>query len=209
MFDRPSNRSSDGSSGEGRTSVKEDGGSLHDEVQEAERPWADTVLKVHDWRTGDEVLRSDIEASRIKTVTFLDSLDGMPEDAWDVSAGGNRKVMAWVVTGGDGEYDLYIGGEGGVAANTDSSYLFWQYHSVELIQMNDNFHTENAADMEGIFEDCESLTHVDVSGFDTSNVKYTREMFLNCNGLTSLNVSNFTPEQIDTMGISDGVMVYK
>ena len=86
---------------------------------------------IYDYR----VLDSEILREQIASITFLDSLDTMPKSAWDVSDDGSRNVMAWVLPRDD-LYDLYIGGEGGVAANTDSGGLFRNYTSVEQIQFN-------------------------------------------------------------------------
>lgn len=204
-----------------------------------------TIKFLSEYQSGNVLMRvrvkdytflvEDNMRNRIKTITFLNSLDSMPGDAWDVSAFGRRKVMAWVEERDDGYYDLYIGGNGGVVANKDSSYLFAFYPNVEEIQFNGNFHTEDVRDMSDMFVSCKSLTSVDVSGFDTSNV--TRmgvmfafctsltsldvsgfdtsnvtnmsEMFSFCGSLTSLDLSNFTLEQIDEMDIPDGVIVIR
>lgn len=161
--------------------------------------WSDNILMREnfalvpnpDVENDATLLGSDIQRARIKTVTFLDSLDGMPKDAWDVSAEGKKKVMAWVKLRDDGFYDLYIGGNGGVVANEDSCYLFQHYTYVEEIRMNGNFHTENVMDMQSMFSGCKSLTNLDMSGFDTSRVTDMRYMFFDCESLTSLDVSSF------------------
>lgn len=67
-----------------------------------------------------------IKKSDVATITFLDSLDEMPEDAWDVSQDSDGSVMAWVEKG-SGFYDLYIAGEGGVNANENSAGLFLNF----------------------------------------------------------------------------------
>ena len=38
---------------------------------------------------------------------------------------------------------------------------------------------------------CKRLTSIEVSNFNTHNVKDMKSMFYNCQSLTSLNVSNF------------------
>lgn len=61
---------------------------------------------------GDEfVFDSNYYKNKISSITFLDTLDGCPDDAWDASEGEVGSVMAWV--GPNGElFDLYIGAEG-------------------------------------------------------------------------------------------------
>ena len=46
--------------------------------------------------------------------------------------------------------------------------------------------TTNVTDIKGMFQNCTSLTSLDVSSFDTSNVTSMEVMFYNCRNLTSL-----------------------
>ena len=158
------------------------------------KSWSDNVLM-----TGTVILGSDISKEQIRTITFLKTLKNMPDNAWDVSADQSGRVKAWVKTRDDGYYDLYIGGEGGVTANENSSSLFAWYTLVEQIQFNGNFHTENVTDMHGMFYLCKNLTSVDVRGFDTSNVTDMRNMFGECESLTSVNVRGFDTSNVTNM----------
>ena len=48
-----------------------------------------------------------------------------------------------------------------------------------------------------MFENCETLTHLDVSNFDTSHVINFEHMFAGCSSLTSLDLNNFnTPSMV-------------
>ena len=49
----------------------------------------------------------------------------------------------------------------------------------------------NATSCYSMFENCLSLTTLDLSNFDTSNVTDMSYMFRGCTSLTSLNISNF------------------
>jgi surface protein len=49
-----------------------------------------------------------------------------------------------------------------------------------------------------MFENCSSLTSIDLSGFDTSSATEIRYMFENCSSLTSLDLSSF-----DTRSVTD------
>mgnify|MGYP006991677301 CR=1 FL=1 len=63
-------------------------------------------------------------------------------DKWDVSVAGDKSVMAWIKeTATFGKYDLYIAADGGVKANTDSSYLFSGFTSLDTIKGIENFDT--------------------------------------------------------------------
>jgi surface protein len=53
--------------------------------------------------------------------------------------------------------------------------------------------------MDSMFYDCNKLTSLDLSNFDTSNVTYMSTMFYGCKNLTSLNVSNWNTSNVSTM----------
>ena len=122
-------------------------------------------------------------------MTFLDTLEDMPDDAWDVSEIHNGKVMAWVEPNGS-LYDLYIGGEDGIWADTSCRELFAGYRNTEYFAFGDAFHTEHAQYMDYMFYDCESLTSLDLSSFDTANVQYMNHMFYNCMSLSDLTLGD-------------------
>ena len=50
-----------------------------------------------------------------------------------------------------------------------------------------------------MFNNCPSLTSLDLSNFNTNNVKYMDRMFYNCSSLTSLNLSNFNTNNVTNM----------
>ena len=63
-----------------------------------------------------------------------------------------------------------------------------------------------ATSLRGMFQNCRSLTELDLSGFNTSNVKDMRDMFSGCTNLVSIYASErFTTEAVDSVG-SDLVM---
>ena len=61
-----------------------------------------------------------------------------------------------------------------------------------------NWDTSNVKNMYGIFSGCNSLTSLDASNWNTSNVTDMSYMFWYCNNLTSLDVSNW-----DTSNVTD------
>ena len=54
-------------------------------------------------------------------------------------------------------------------------------------------------DMSYMFEDCSGLTSLDLSKFNTSQVKEMMGMFKNCSGLTSLDLSKFNTSHVTNM----------
>ncbi|MDE6015704.1 MAG: DUF285 domain-containing protein, partial [Acetatifactor sp.] len=55
--------------------------------------------------------------------------------------------------------------------------------------------------MSNMFGGCNSLTSLDVSGFDTSSVTDMSGMFVNCRGLASLDLSGFDTSSVTSMGL--------
>ena len=53
--------------------------------------------------------------------------------------------------------------------------------------------------MRNMFNDCEKLTSIDVSNFDTSYVTDMSNMFSYCYNLTSIDVSNFNTSNVTYM----------
>ena len=54
-------------------------------------------------------------------------------------------------------------------------------------------------DMKNLFSNCENLTTLDVSNFDTSNVTTMNSLFMSCKNLTTLDVSNFNTINVTNM----------
>ena len=60
-----------------------------------------------------------------------------------------------------------------------------------LIVLNiSNFDTTNIKSMKGMFSDCSSIISLNISNFDTSKVSYMNNMFLNCKNLKYINFEN-------------------
>ena len=179
------------------------------------------ILKMNPFRS--------IDSSSIVTATFLNTNE-VPSNAtksWDASVAKDKSVMAWIVpsTNNSDMYDLYVGADGEVIANQNSSELFYNFDNLQTINFGNNFDTSNVTDMSHMFSGCESLTSLnlsnfdtgkvtdmgfmfaycynlttlDVSNFDTSNVTNMRDMFSNCSNLTTLDVSNFDTSKVIDM----------
>ena len=52
-----------------------------------------------------------------------------------------------------------------------------------------------------MFSDCESLTNLNLSNFNTQNVKNMNGMFSDCESLTNLNLSNFNTQNVINMDL--------
>ena len=182
----------------------------------------DSIMKGSSWFSS-----SGIEKSEVTSIVTKDNLE-IPTTAikyWDASAAGDGSVIAYAEDDGRGEgtYKVTIGGQGGIIANPNSSYLF-SFINLENIDLTyldtsqvttmsymfsgcssltnldlSNFDTSNVTNMYSMFYRCSSLTSLDVSNFDTSNVKSMDEMFYGCSSLTNLDVSNFDTSNVTSM----------
>ena len=152
------------------------------------------VIRVWD-NTSKTDFHTDFYKQNIVSATFLDN-NNVPSNAtesWNVSEDKeNGGVIAWVVPNNEDntKYDLYIGAKGGVIANEDSSFLFFNFQNVKTINFNNNFNTSNATSMLGMFMYCTGIETIDISSFDTSNVIYMGNMFNMYNSTTSSVIEN-------------------
>ena len=89
-----------------------------------------------------------------------------------------------------------------VSGIANASYMFSECENMTSIDLT-NFDTSSVTDMECMFNCCKSLTNLDVRGFKTSSVTDMRWMFRECNGLTSLDVSGF-----NTSGVTDMLAMF-
>ena len=77
-------------------------------------------------------------------------------------------------------------------------YLFYDCNSLTNLNLS-NFNTTNVIDMSHMFEGCNSLTNLNLSNFNTTNVNNMTCMFGFCTSLTNLNLSNFNTTNVNNM----------
>lgn len=89
-------------------------------------------------------------------------------------------------------------------ANADCYRLFANCDFLTSIHLS-GFDTSNVTNMNEMFSNCQRLGELDLSGFDTSKVTTMREMFSNCVSLPEPNLSGF-----DTSNVTDmaGMFLY-
>ena len=99
-------------------------------------------------------------------------------------------------------YNLYEGDVVKLIWNkniTGCAHMFRDCQSITEIIFT-NFNTSLCNYMFQMFKNCESLKSLDLSNFDTSNVERMESMFSNCYSLTSLNIKNFNTIKVYNMG---------
>ena len=81
---------------------------------------------------------------------------------------------------------------------TYCSGMFSECNNITEIDLS-NFDTSKFQSMYSMFSNCSSLTSLNLSNFDTSQVKSMDYMFSNCSSLTTLNLSNFDTSKVKSM----------
>lgn len=134
---------------------------------------------------------------QIASVTFVGTLSGAGEGAWDVSKEGDGSVLAWAEPSGE-LFDLYIGGEGGVRVMNANS-LFHGYRNAKRITFGVCADFSLCDDFARMFYDCESLIETDVGTLDVSSARDMTSMFSCCYSLTALDLSGWNVSDVRGM----------
>lgn len=91
-----------------------------------------------------------------------------------------------------------------LSALTNCYRMFDNCRSMTSVDIS-GFGTADVTSMECMFQECNDLASLDLSGFDMSNVTITRDMFNNCTSLKSLNVPGFNmPKNLDVTEMFNG-----
>ena len=107
-------------------------------------------------------------------------------------------------------FNIRINGSKGVRVDSNGKWVFNLEPYSGITNMEDMFlgceslttldlsgwNTSNVADMGGMFYNCSSLKTMDLSHFNTSKVTSMRVMFYNCSSLTTLDVSHFNTSKV-------------
>ena len=152
---------------------------------------------------GDTVFGQNILRDDVTSITFLNSLSEAKQNAWDISENSDGSVLAWV-SGDQGNYSLFIAGEGGVKAPENCRGLFAGYKYVNRIVFNDSFFTTGVTDMSWMFYECFSLRDLSLDDFDTTHVTTMEGMFRSCSNLNKLDLSHFNTSQVTNMRLMFG-----
>ena len=81
---------------------------------------------------------------------------------------------------------------------TDMSTMFSNCNSLTTLDAT-SFNTINVNNMNNMFNGCSNLKTLDVSNFNTSKVTDMRNMFSSCRNLKTLDVSNFNTSKVTNM----------
>jgi len=113
----------------------------------------------------------------------------------DLTSDSNKNIMGYLSTDGT---KIWIVGEHFVG-NSNCNCMFFYLVSLKEITGLEKFVTSEVTDMSCMFQNCPSLTKLDLSSFDTSAVSHMNYMLGSCTSLTDLNISNFDTSNVTTM----------
>ncbi len=185
---------------------------------------------------------TEIERRLIESVNITTSLAGHSKNdanTWDVSQSQNGMYLAWSEdSDNDGYYEVTIAGDGGVVANSNSSYLFanigyrvenqevsitglenletglvtnmsYMFRECKVQQLNLNtFDTSNVTNLQYMFYNCTNLEALDLNNWNTSNVTNLFSTFQSCTNLKTLEVSDWDTSKVTLMGEQTGYVAY-
>ena len=85
-----------------------------------------------------------------------------------------------------------------MTSSSNMIQMFRDFSSLTSIDVS-GFNTSNVINMSYMFSGCSRLSSIDVSGFDTSKVINMNGMFINCSSLVSIDVSGFDTSKVTDM----------
>ena len=161
----------------------------------------DTLIAQNDTNSSTaKVFNGPITKEQVESITFKDT-NKVPSNAvasWDVSKAQNGSIMAYTLNeDSDDLYELYIGQEGGVTLGQDASYMFGYYSSLSSMDLT-YLDTSNVTKMYGMFYNS-SATTLDLSSFDTSNVTNMSWMFYKSVATEIKGLNNFNTSKVTDM----------
>ncbi len=147
---------------------------------------------IADISTSSKFLGTDILRGKIKSVRFENSLGKhqvSDNNTWDVSNKEDGSILLWVDSVKDGFYNIVIGQEGGVVANSISKYLFSYLYNLESISFK-NFDTINVLDMAGMFYGCANIKDIDFKELIGDKVINLSLIVSDCDKLSDNSISS-------------------
>ena len=121
----------------------------------------------------------------------------------DVSQAQDESIFAHYYTYYNRETSSHIGAMFILSTETitmpeNSGSFFKDFSEVKIIKFN-NIDTSVVKNPTYMFQNCTSLTEVDVSKFDATNFTYISGMFSGCKALKSVDLSSFRPSNLTSI----------
>lgn len=147
---------------------------------------------------------SENEINNVINTNNYNNLNIYNNTVYDVAYNKNSNVKMWTTISNDGYHIMYVATPCDVLYFTNASSMFSDMITLKKISFGDNglvIDTSKVKDMSEMFNQCESLTSLDLSSFDTSKVEDMFGMFSYCRQLTSLDLSKFTFDSVIDYGV--------
>ena len=142
----------------------------------------------------------------IVTATFLNYIDeaAVAQSGalnWNIAADGSGSVKSWLLPNSENPamYDLYIGGDGGITANANSTNFFYNFTALKEVKGLEYFDTSSSTNISCFFEECASIETLDLRVMDVSSAKDLSYFFSGCKSLVSVNLSNWDTSNATNM----------
>ena len=154
-----------------------------------------TIAKKDSWFKGT------FDKSEVKEIIF--SQNGPEENfeqRWYCGATDDDLITVYAIEK-DSMYTLYIVPDYAdkIKTSADCSSMFCDFSSLTKITGLDMLKTNCATSMMYMFANCYELESIDLSGFDTSNVKTIRSMFRCCSRIKTIDVSCLNTSKVTSM----------
>ena len=173
-------------------------------------PQEDRVLRHEDVAGGSEfVFGTDIYKSTVVSVEFHDNIPRSAKNAVDVSETQNGGVLLWAKEGKDGLNQIHIGAQGGVIAPRDCGYLFSSsedlvklgkfYRNLKTVTFGSAFDGSQAVNLSHMFDSCNVLETLDLTGFTGAAAEDLSYMFADCKALTEAAMTDFSSASVKDM----------
>lgn len=151
---------------------------------------------------GTEEGEVNIPVDSIENIKFINNMSFPSGElaTEDVSAKKDKKIMAYAYdANNNGYYEVIVGQEGGVKANTNSYKFLNGAENLKTIDL-ENLDTSKTINIGAMFNKCKSLITIkNLDKLDTSNVEVMNHVFSECYAITSLDLSNFKTSKVTTM----------
>ena len=141
-------------------------------------------------------IRDCVKSWSISSVVFLDHKPENGTVKTVVSVSSDGSIVAGPASDTSGIMYIWSADGGKVIAPADCSRLFHNMQTLTSIDLS-GLNTSNVSDMSLMFESCVNLNNLDLSGFDTSRVTTINNMFYN-SGIKTINLGDF-----DTSNVTD------
>lgn len=142
---------------------------------------------VYQTPNSDNFLNTTLLKSDIEEISIVNSIN-IPNNSlgtFDISDSNNGTIILWYTdTDSNDKFEVYIGSNQTVVANSNSTRLFSDLTSVVTINLN-YLDTSKIIDASNMFFNTPKLTEINMSNCNFNNVKSTDNMFKNTkNGIT-------------------------